>query len=202
MIETLYILTTLFLTAYFKYDIIYFILSLSYDIDHKYKKCINYIYKIIGYPINKIEIHNKVCYINYNFSNKSYILYLKNNLINLFLLRNRLIPDFPYNISIINDKTITDNNHTDDDIIYAYIKVNNDEIDITDFCRMISGPKGNFYSDVLDIVKPSSTVYKDALINYLKDNIHNINYDIEQIIENCDFKIRYVNSFGNEYTIE
>ena len=197
MIETLYILTTLFLTAYFKYDLIYFILSISYDIHHKYTNYLNLISKIRGCPINKIEIHNKVCYINYNFSNKSYILYLKNNLIKPYLLTGRFIPNFPYNISIINNNTITDSNHTDEDIIYAYIIVNGEDIDITDFCRMISGPKGNFYVDVLDIEKPSSIIYKKALLNYLNNHFDNLDN-----FENCDFKIRYMNSFGNEYTIE
>jgi|688.fasta_scaffold323037_2 hypothetical protein len=202
MIFTLYILIILLLTAYFRYDLIYFLLSLSYDIHQKYTSCLNYVYKIIGYPIHKIEIHNKVCYINYNFSNKRYILYINNNVIHLFLFRGRLIPDFPYNISIINDKTITNNNHTDEDIIYAYIIIDNKDVDITNFCRMIAGPRGNFYIDVLNVVKLTSYIYKDALLNYLKENYDEFNDIIEWVIENCDFKIRYIDSFGNQYTIE
>jgi hypothetical protein len=137
MIVLLYTLITGYITYIYRYDLVYFILDMITYLKEKYINFINLYYKKNGCRINEIDIHDNYSFVNYNFSNKSYILYLDNTHIHTYLFSKHFEPNFPYDISLkyhrIEEKTITN----DDDIIYAYVMIDNEEVDVTDFCKMI-----------------------------------------------------------------
>jgi hypothetical protein len=200
MFVLLYTLIIGYFTYVYRYDLLYFILDMITYIKEIYINFINSYYKKYGCRINEIDIHDNISFIKYNFSNKSYILYLDNTQIYKYLFFKHFEPNFPYDISLkylrIEEKTITN----DDDIIYAYVTINNEEIDVTDFCKMISGPRGNFYSDLLNVIKPTSKVYHKALIEYI---INNSEVDLDKSeIEKEYYKINYMTTFGEEYILE
>jgi hypothetical protein len=200
MIVLLYTLISGYLTYIYRYDLIYFILDMMTYIKEKYINLINTYYKKNGCGINEIAIHDGISFINYNFSNKSYILYLHNTHIYKYLFSKHFEPNFPYDISLkyhrIEEKTITN----DDDIIYAYVMIGEEEIDVTDFCKMISGPRGNFYNDLSSIIKPTPKVYHKALIEYIINNSE-VDLDKKEIGKRY-YKINYMTTFGEEYILE
>lgn len=200
MIVLLYTLITAYLTFHYRYHLIYYVLDIITLFKEKYKYVVDKYYKLNGCYINEINIHNNFTFVNYNFSNKSYILYLNNSIIRPYLYSNRFKPNFPYDIASIKHTRMSEKQiSSDDDIIYAFVIINDEEIDVTDFCKMISGPKGNFYSDLINVIKPTSTVYHKALIEYIIDNNNEIDKDT---INNEYYKIHYTTTFGDEFILE
>jgi hypothetical protein len=193
MIVLLYTLIVAYLTYYYRYDLIYYLLDKINFLKMVYITFLKRYHEYFGCSINYIAIHDNVTFINYDFCNKSFILYLLNCDINPYLFFNKLKPGVPYDINIPNN-TI----NTDDNIVYAWTNIDNDEVDVTNFCRMISGPKGNFYNDLSGIVKPTAKIYKIALLEYIKNN-SDINIDI---IKDRDLIIEYITTSGDEYILE
>jgi hypothetical protein len=202
MIFPLYIITILLISYHYRYDLFYYILSIIYDLKHIYIHFLNSLYKYRGCPIYDIKIYGKSCCIKYGFSNKTYIIFLKNNYINSYQFINRFFPDYPYNISNIKNELGI---NTDEDILFAYVNIDNTKVDITDFCKMISGPKGNFYNDLIDVIKPTLDTYKYALIDYIKTNCaDNIDIDLNELdFDKYDLIIKYIRfpNFDTEYIV-
>jgi hypothetical protein len=199
-------LYTLFITLVsynYRYELLYYILDQSYIIKQKYIDIVNNIYKYNGCFINNITKYDKFTSINYNYSDKSYILYINNTDITKYVSNNRLLRNIPYDIDYINrinnNRIHNSNISSDDDIIYASVIHNEDDIDVTDFCKMLSGPRGNFYNDLDFPIKLSSEIYKNDLLDYLKSNIIDNEIYKDELL---NYKITYMTTLGDEFILE
>jgi hypothetical protein len=145
-----------------------------------------------GFTINEFYIENissSVFYrVSYNIGNKVYYIYLNKGLMYDYINGFRLNVGIPYKYDEIKSY-----NSSDDNIIMAYINKGKNEIDVTEFCKMISGPKGNFYKDC-DINKFDKDIVIDDLKNWLINNDKCKKSELVTI----DYDIYYMNCMGDE----
>lgn len=174
------------LTYFYRKNLLFYSLQLYSKYNNKINKYVSDTQKKYGYPIVEIKLYENYYYIMYTVGFKNYIMYINVENINKIVNEGKILLNKPYNIDDLNKKDNM-NINSDDNIISAETVENNKCV--IDFCKMISGPKGNFYEDVVDVLKPTSDLYKNDLEKF---------YDIK--LEN--HKIKYMISTGDEYETE
>lgn len=155
-----------------------------------YRLTINNYHKKHGCPILEDINRDGIHYIKYMFMGNKYIMYLNDEEYIKNVTNGRLNTSFPYEVKEKKKNLLDLGIQSSDDIIHAFIKDDVGEVDITDFCRMLSGPHGNFYLDNPAILKATKDNYKDDLVKWL-NNKSIMNY-----------KITYIGSLGDEFHLD
>lgn len=155
-----------------------------------YQLTINNYHKKNGCPILEDINRDGIHYIKYMFMSNEYIMYLNDEEYDKNVINGRLKSDFPYEVKEKKKNLLDLGIQSSDDIIYAFIKDDDGEVDITDFCRMLSGPRGNFYSDNPAILETTRDNYKDDLVKWLNN---------KSIVNH---KITYIGSLGDEFHLD
>jgi hypothetical protein len=117
-------------------------------------------------------------------------MYLNDDEYNKNVKNGKLAPNFPYEIKETKKNLLDLGIKSSDDIIFAFIRDDEHEVDITDFCKMLCGPFGNFYSDNPSILETKQVIYKNDLLKWLGNRCL-VNYNIT-----------YIGSLGDEYYLD
>jgi hypothetical protein len=189
MWSLLYFLFILSVSYKYRSELVVYVLENMDYTRSLYRSAINKYHKQNGCPILEHINRDDVHYIKYSYDSNNYIMYLSDDEYNNKVVSGRLIPDFPYEIKERKKNLLDMGIQSAEDIIHAYVKDMENEVDVTEFCRMLSGPLGNFYSDNGSIMKVKVDIYKEDLSRWLNRKV-------------VSYKITYIGCFGDEYYLD